>query len=44
MIYTIMPMPAIPDIYMPVCVDQFGSPVYQPRKRKKLKGWQKAKK
>ena len=44
MIYTIIPMPAIPDIYMPVCVDTFESAIYLPRRRKKLKGWQKAKK
>jgi hypothetical protein len=44
MIYTIIPMPAIPDIYMPVCVDPFESAIYLPRRRKKLKGWQKVKK
>ena len=44
MIFTIVPMPTIPDIYMPVCIDPFESAIYLPRRRKKLKGCQKAKK
>ena len=43
MIFTIMPRYDL-SLYMPELVDPFGGPMFQPRRRKKLKGWQKVKK
>lgn len=40
MLYTLRPYDNM--LYMPVFIDPFGSPVFEPRRRRKLKGWQKA--